>query len=74
MEDGIRVGGAGTAIADALARLLPGRQPPVVVLGTPVEYIPHGEAAQIHAALGLDGGGIAGTVLDALSGSHAPLA
>ncbi|MEY2475584.1 MAG: 1-deoxy-D-xylulose-5-phosphate synthase [Actinomycetota bacterium] len=74
VEDGIRVGGAGTAIADALGRLVPGTPPAVVVLGTPVEYIPHGEAGQIHAALGLDGGGIAGTVLDALSGSRAPLA
>ena len=74
VEDGIRVGGAGTAITDAISRLSAERPPPVVVLGTPVEYIPHGEAAQIHASLGLDGGGIAGTVLDALSGSHAPLA
>jgi 1-deoxy-D-xylulose-5-phosphate synthase len=73
IEDGIRVGGAGTAMADALARMQPSA-PAVVVLGTPVEYIPHGEAAQIHAALGLDGGGIAATVLDALAGSHAPLA
>ena len=73
IEDGIRVGGAGTFITDALARLVPGRPAPVLVLGTPVEYIPQGEIGQIHAALGLDGPGIAASVLDALAGSHAPL-
>ena len=75
VEDGIRVGGAGTAIADALTQRQPG-QPvvPVITLGTPVDYVPAGEAAQIHAGLGLDGSGIAGTVLDALAGSRSPLA
>jgi 1-deoxy-D-xylulose-5-phosphate synthase len=72
-EDGIRVGGAGTFMTDALARLRPGQpSPPVLVLGTPIEYIPQGEVGQIHASLGLDGGGIAASVLDALAGSHAP--
>ena len=46
----------------------------MITLGTPVDYIPAGEAGQIHAGLGLDGPGIAGTVLDALAGSRAPLA
>ncbi|MDQ1374236.1 MAG: 1-deoxy-D-xylulose-5-phosphate synthase, partial [Actinomycetota bacterium] len=75
VEDGIRVGGAGTSMIDALARLQPGRpSPPVLVLGTPIEYIPQGEVGQIHASLGLDGGGIAASVLDALAGSRSPLA
>jgi 1-deoxy-D-xylulose-5-phosphate synthase len=74
VEDGIRLGGAGTAIADALARLAPGRQaPPVLVLGTPGEYIPHGEAGQIHAAMGLDGPGIAASVLGALADARVDL-
>jgi 1-deoxy-D-xylulose-5-phosphate synthase len=74
VEDGIRIGGAGTFITDALARLRPAQpSPPVLVLGTPLEYIPQGEIAQIHASLGLDGGGIAASVLDALAGSRAPL-
>ena len=71
VEDGIRVGGAGTAMADAMARLAPGRSsPPVLILGTPVEYIPQGQIGQIHASLGLDGPGIAASVLDALAGSR----
>jgi len=62
-EDGIRDGGAGAAIADAIASLTPGRSgPPVVVLGTPVDYIPQAKPAQILAHLGLDGPGIAETV------------
>ena len=66
VEDGIRVGGAGTAIADALAGLAGRDAPPIVVLGTPTQFIPQGEAGQIHHALGLDGPGIAASVLDAL--------
>jgi 1-deoxy-D-xylulose-5-phosphate synthase len=68
IEDGIRVGGAGSAVADALALRTPGQAaPPVLVLGTPVEYIAQGEPGQIHASLGLDGPGIAASVLEALS-------
>ncbi|MGH9164508.1 MAG: 1-deoxy-D-xylulose-5-phosphate synthase N-terminal domain-containing protein, partial [Acidimicrobiales bacterium] len=67
VEDGIRVGGAGTAIADALAHSAEvGLRPPVVVLGTPVAYIAQAKAARIHAELGLDGPGIAEAVLKAL--------
>jgi 1-deoxy-D-xylulose-5-phosphate synthase len=44
VEDGIREGGAGTAMADAIAGLDERRtSPPVLVLGTPVDYIPHGD-------------------------------
>jgi 1-deoxy-D-xylulose-5-phosphate synthase len=72
IEDGIRVGGAGSAIADALAQRVPGQPaPPVLTLGTPVAYIPQGEPGQIHASLGLDGPGIAASVLEALA--HTPV-
>src|SRR5205085_8544666 len=48
VEDGIRVGGAGSFMADAIASLDPGRQsPPVLLLGTPPEYIPQGKPAAI---------------------------
>ncbi len=44
VEDGIRVGGAGTFMADAIADLQESRQsPPVLSLGTPTSYIPHGK-------------------------------
>jgi 1-deoxy-D-xylulose-5-phosphate synthase len=60
VEDGIRTGGAGIFIASALANLDEGgASPPVVVLGIPAEYIPHGRADTILANLGLDGPGIA---------------
>ena len=67
VEDGVRLGGAGTFIADALGRLdLSRPAPPVVVLGTPLEYISQAKPAQIHAELGLDGPGIAASVVKAL--------
>jgi len=67
VEDGVRLGGAGTAIADAVAVLDPDKQaPPVLVLGTPDAYIPMGNPAQILAELGLDGRGIATSVIAAL--------
>jgi 1-deoxy-D-xylulose-5-phosphate synthase len=91
IEDGIRVGGVGSHIVDALTtqafslagsggvragwpphQATPtGRPPRVIVLGVPSEYIPHGNAAAILARLGLDGAGIANTVLAAV-GSAGP--
>jgi 1-deoxy-D-xylulose-5-phosphate synthase len=73
-EDGVRVGGVGSHIADALAGLDEGRQsPPVLMLGTPVEYIPQGKPAQIHIDLGLDGPGIAASVAKALAAGRLPI-
>jgi 1-deoxy-D-xylulose-5-phosphate synthase len=67
VEDGIRVGGAGMYMADAIAALDEGRAaPPVVVLGTPEEYIPQARPAAILTRLGLDGAGIAATAAKAL--------
>ena len=70
VEDGIRIGGAGMFMADAIADLDEGRQsPPVVILGTPPEFINYGDAATILATLGLDGPGIAAAVLKARAGA-----
>jgi 1-deoxy-D-xylulose-5-phosphate synthase len=67
VEDGIRNGGAGNFIADAIADLHPGRQsPPVLNLGIPTAYIPHGKADRILGQLGLDGPGIAASIFKAL--------
>jgi 1-deoxy-D-xylulose-5-phosphate synthase len=75
VEDGIRVGGAGTFIADAIADLQESRQsPPVLSLGTPTSYIPHGAQGAILAELGLDGPGIAAATQKALLGATANLA
>ena len=63
VEDGVRAGGAGSLISDAVADLVETRRcPPVLVLGIPVAYIPHGTPELILAQLGLDGPGIAAAV------------
>jgi 1-deoxy-D-xylulose-5-phosphate synthase len=63
IEDGVRAGGAGSLISDAVADLVETRLcPPVLVLGIPVAYIPHGTPELILAQLGLDGPGIAAAV------------
>jgi 1-deoxy-D-xylulose-5-phosphate synthase len=68
IEDGIRVGGVGMQIQDALAALDVGRRtPPVLVLGVPSEYIPHGKPDAILHTLGLDAEGIITSVEHALA-------
>jgi 1-deoxy-D-xylulose-5-phosphate synthase len=60
-EDGVREGGAGAAMADAIAScaLDDGRiGPPVRVLGIPVQFIAHGKPDAILAELGLDAAGL----------------
>jgi len=68
VEDGIREGGVGSAITDALASLRESREsPPVLVLGIPVAYVPHGKPDQILADLGLDASGIAASIAKTLA-------
>jgi 1-deoxy-D-xylulose-5-phosphate synthase len=69
VEDGVRQGGAGSAIADALAQRdeVSSR---VRVLGAPDAYIPQASPARILAQLGLDGPGIAASVLAACAESQ----
>ena len=65
IEDGLRAGGAGTAIREALLESADatGRTAPTVrVLGVPLDYIPHGKPDAILADLGLDAAGIAAAV------------
>jgi len=64
IEDGIRLGGAGTALADAIATMA---GPPVVVLGVPTTFVPQARPSAIHARLGLDAPGIAATVRRSLT-------
>ena len=64
-EDGLRTGGAGTAVRDALlerAEATGRAAPRVRVLGVPLDYLPHGKPDAILADLGLDAAGIAATV------------
>jgi len=65
-EDGARRGGTGSAVAVALAERARASErpgPEVVVLGTPDRYLPHGNVDTILAELGLDGPGLAASVL-----------
>jgi 1-deoxy-D-xylulose-5-phosphate synthase len=66
-EDGVRQGGAGTYLADALRAVMPiGTAPPVVSLGIPRAYIAQGKPDTILAELGLDGPGVARSIRDSL--------
>lgn len=68
VEDGVRAGGAGAFLVDAMrsaSTTLP--RTPVRVLGTPRSYVPQGKPDAILSDLGLDGPGIAATVLEALA-------
>lgn len=64
IEDGLRDGGAGTAIVDALAAMGSADQPAptCTVLGVPTEYLPHGSPEEILATLGLDADGLFTTI------------
>ena len=60
IEDGLRIGGAGAEVRDALGER--GASCRVRVLGIPTEFISHDDPDVIHARYGLDGDGIAASV------------
>ncbi len=75
VEDGIKVGGIGSQIAEGIAELTEHRRcPPVLVLGVPGEFLPHGKPDRILAELGLDGAGISAAAVKALAARHHSLA
>ena len=59
VEDGIRDGGVGSLIADAVSRISEAAPPRVRVLGVPTRYIDHAKPDAILHDLGLDAEGIA---------------
>jgi len=65
IEDGLRIGGAGAAVRDALGERDADCR--IRVLGVPTEYVPHGNPDDIHAGFGLDAAGIAASVRKILS-------
>jgi 1-deoxy-D-xylulose-5-phosphate synthase len=69
IEDGVRVGAAGSAIQDALAARNAGAHaPPTLMLGVPVTYVPHSQdPARLLCRFGLDAEGIAASVKRALA-------
>jgi 1-deoxy-D-xylulose-5-phosphate synthase len=66
VEDGVRAGGIGSAVARYLAD--EGVSVPVRVLGLPDRFVPHGSRAQLLARYGLDASAIAASVADSLPG------
>jgi 1-deoxy-D-xylulose-5-phosphate synthase len=74
VEDGVREGGVGARLVDALGRSAlgpggigdPDGPPPAIVLGVPDAYLAHGDPATIRSELGLDGVGIAAAARDGL--------
>lgn len=60
VEEGTIMGGAGSAVAEALAAA--GIVIPVLHLGLPDKFIDHGEAAQLLSMCGLDAKGIAASI------------
>ncbi|HWU98829.1 MAG TPA: 1-deoxy-D-xylulose-5-phosphate synthase [Oxalicibacterium sp.] len=60
VEEGAVMGGAGAAVAEALAA--EGIVKPLLILGLPDQFIDHGDAGQLLAACGLDAKGIAASI------------
>jgi 1-deoxy-D-xylulose-5-phosphate synthase len=69
VEDNVLAGGFGSAVAEALAD--GGVAVPLVRLGIPDRFLPHGKRDAVLAELGLDGVGIAERVRKALHGIDA---
>ena len=69
VEDGLRAGGVGTAVHDALHDTASSGTsgPRVRIMGVPVDYIPHGKPDDILAGLGLNATGIAAAIKDELA-------
>ncbi len=61
VEEGCRMGGAGSAVLEALAEAE--LSVPTLVLGLPDEFIEHGDPAKLLSMLGLDAAGIEQAVL-----------
>jgi 1-deoxy-D-xylulose-5-phosphate synthase len=60
VEEGSIMGGAGAAVAEALAAA--GLTRPLLMLGLPDRFIQHGERAELLADLGLDAAGIVASI------------
>ena len=60
VEEGSIMGGAGSAVAEALSAA--GVTVPLLMLGLPDTFIDHGDAMQLLSMCGLDGAGIAASI------------
>ncbi|MGO4379301.1 1-deoxy-D-xylulose-5-phosphate synthase [Pseudoduganella sp. RAF53_2] len=60
VEEGCVMGGAGSAVAEAMAA--EGITKPLLILGLPDKFIDHGDPAKLLASVGLDAVGIAASI------------
>jgi 1-deoxy-D-xylulose-5-phosphate synthase len=67
LEDGIRDGGIGFLLADAITTVVPDAPPVIRVLGLPTRFIPHAKPDAILAKLGLDAAGVERTAREMLA-------
>lgn len=65
VEEGCVTGGAGSAVAEALAQA--GVAKPLLMLGLPDEFIEHGDPAKLLALCGLDAAGIEKAIRERLT-------
>ncbi len=71
IEDGLRDGGVGMAVADRLGELtVGGAETRVRVLGVPSAYIPHGKPDAILRHLGLDADGLVASAVSLMTAAH----
>jgi len=71
IEEGSVMGGAGSAVAEALSAA--GCVKPLLQLGLPDQFIDHGDAQQLLASCGLDAAGIAASVNQRLNKTESRL-
>ena len=72
VEDGCIMGGAGSAVAEAL--LAAGLERPLLQLGLPDHFIEHGDPARLMAMQGLDAAGIEASIRQRFTALNKPLA
>jgi 1-deoxy-D-xylulose-5-phosphate synthase len=68
VEEGCVMGGAGAAVAEALAA--EGLVKPIQMLGLPDKFIDHGDPAALLASVGLDAKGIAASIRQRFGGAE----
>jgi 1-deoxy-D-xylulose-5-phosphate synthase len=68
VEEGCVMGGAGAAVAEALAA--EGLVKPIQMLGLPDKFIDHGDPAALLASVGLDAKGIAAAIRQRFGGAE----
>ncbi|RJG15356.1 1-deoxy-D-xylulose-5-phosphate synthase [Massilia cavernae] len=68
VEEGCVMGGAGAAVAEALAA--EGIVKPIMMLGLPDKFIDHGDPAALLAGVGLDAKGIAASIRQRFAGGE----